>query len=299
MFWILLSLAGAAFQALGSAVSKKVLRLNDTKNVIGFVAYTFAGAIFFMISFFSSEKFWVSGLSMKFWITVAAFAVINVLAAWCLYRSLEFAELNYVMPYMTLTSLSLILPPMFFLGEIPTLGSVFGMTIIVAGAILMNRTKMQLTSDEFSLRASNRKGLKYFMVTALCYTILPTLAKIAVQESSVLFASVICHLLVGFGFLLLLIFRNEWRKIALLSPRKNPAHLALVLVIGLIAVGENGSINMALSQASVAQVFAIKRLMPFFAFLIGYFYFNERDDLWKKIAATALMIVGAMATILL
>jgi uncharacterized membrane protein len=64
-------------------------------------------------------------------------------------------------------------------------------------------------------------------------------------------------------------------------------------------VAENGTINLALHMAPVAQVFAIKRTMPLFAFLIGFLYFREQNEIPKKILATALMVVGAILTILL
>jgi uncharacterized membrane protein len=141
--------------------------------------------------------------------------------------------------------------------------------------------------------------LKYFFVTDVCFTVLPTFGKIAIQESSVLFASMLSHFMVGFCFLIVLVRTKEWGLLRNISSIQKRAFFAGVIVMGLIHFSENGSINLAMSQAPVAQVFAIKRLMPFFAFLIGFLYFKERDNLPKKIAATALMVAGAIATILL
>ncbi len=45
---------------------------------------------------------------------------------------------------------------------------------------------------------------------------------------------------------------------------------------------------------NVAYVMAIKRLMPFFAFIIGYFYFKEHTHVQRKIWATLLMVAGAI-----
>jgi len=299
MIWVLLSLCGAFFQALGSAVSKTALRMHDRKYMVGFVSYSVAGVVFLLLHYFTSGSFWMDGLTGNFWITIASFAVLNGLGAWFLYQALEFSELNYVMPFMTLTSLSLVIPPIFLLGEIPSVGSLFGIILIVCGAMLMNYSKRELTSDEFLQRTLNRKGLKYFLVTAVCFTILPTLAKVAIQGSSVLFASFITEISTAFVFLLIILFKNEWKYFREFFSEKNRKFFALVLLIGLIYVGENGTINLALKTAPVAQVFAIKRMMPLFAFLIGFFYFREREDGGKKILATALMVAGAIATILL
>ncbi len=298
MLWMILSLCGAFFQALGSAVSKRTLRIKDYKNFVGFVSYTFAGIIFFAINFISSGIFWVGGLSLRFWLIIFSFSLINALGAWFLYRALEFSELNYIMPFMTFTSLTLIIPPIFMLGEIPSLGSISGMILIVSGAILINHKKEKSTPDEIVEQSLNRRGLKYFLVTAICFTILPTHAKMMVQESSVLFASGLSQIFTGFSFLIFIVIQKQWNEFRALSWSRNRSFFIGMIAIGIIYVCENGSINLALSMAPVAQVFAIKRLMPFFAFLIGFFYFKERDALPKKMIATTLMVVGAIATIL-
>jgi uncharacterized membrane protein len=54
----------------------------------------------------------------------------------------------------------------------------------------------------------------------------------------------------------------------------------------------------AMDSAKVSYVFSIKRIMPLFAFLIGYFYFHERKDILRKIIATILMVAGAILTTL-
>ncbi|MFA6565412.1 MAG: DMT family transporter [Candidatus Paceibacterota bacterium] len=282
MIWALLAFCGAFFQALGSAVFKRALRIHDRKYIVGFISYAVAGIIFFAFHYASSGSFWMRGLSEKFWIIIVLFGALNGLGAWFLYRALEFAELNYVMPFMTFTALSLIVPPIFLLGEIPSLGSVFGMALIVCGAALMNYSMRELTSDEIQRRAMNRKGLNYFLVTALCFTILPTFAKVAIQESSVWFASFLTETSTAVVFLVILLFKNEWRDFREFFVRKNRTFLMLVLLSGLIYVGENGTINTALHMAPVAQVFAIKRTMPLFAFLIGLFTSASRATSRKK-----------------
>lgn len=299
MIWALFSLFGAFFQALGSALSKKVLQIHDSENVIGFVSYTVAGVLFYVLYIFSSGAFWMDTLSVKFWWIFSILALTQFLGAWFLYRSLQFAELNYVMPFMTLTSLSLVIPPIFLLGEIPSVGSLFGIMLIVVGALFMSHAKGELSPSNAERRALNLRGLKYFFVTALCFTILPTFVKMAIQESSVLFTSFLSHAFVGFCFLVYLLWKKEGHDLKGTSLKKYRMFFLGTLVVGIIHVLENGSINLALSLAPVAQVFAIKRLMPLFAFFIGFFYFHERDEVPKKILSTILVVTGAIVTILL
>ena len=293
MNWILLSLIGALSQAAGSAFKKKALQTPGMNNVIGFVSFVFAGIIFWALFMANSGTLWADGLTLKFWHAMFWYAGLNVLAVYYMYKALDIAEFNYLMPFMTLTSLLLIIPPIFLLGEIPSVKSIGGIALIVGGAIIMSWHKRGNGKEEVQ-RKSNRKGVLYFLITALCFTIAPTAAKITIQESSVLFSSLVVHLAIGFGFLLLLFIFREMPKLPEAISKNNRKLLFAILIAGTIIVIENGSINLALKNTEVAYVFAIKRLMPLFAFLIGIIYFKERAEIAKKILATALMVAGAV-----
>jgi uncharacterized membrane protein len=92
-----------------------------------------------------------------------------------------------------------------------------------------------------------------------------------------------------------MIFTKELKKVlCVVKGGEFSTFRNIILFVGCIIVLENGSINMALADGQVASVMAIKRLMPFFAFLIGYFYFKEQKDIRKKILATILLIIGSV-----
>jgi drug/metabolite transporter (DMT)-like permease len=67
-----------------------------------------------------------------------------------------------------------------------------------------------------------------------------------------------------------------------------------VTVAGLAIALSQWGISNALLLAPVAYVMSVKRLMPMFAFAIGYFFFHERTNTARKLAATMVMIVGAL-----
>ena len=71
-----------------------------------------------------------------------------------------------------------------------------------------------------------------------------------------------------------------------------------LLLVGAVMSVEHISINSAFTLADVSYVMAIKRTMPFFAFVIGYAYFKEREHAKRKLMATALMIAGAILIVL-
>ena len=288
-------MCGALFQALGAAINKKSLQKTSTNNLVGFVTFTVAGLAFLAVYFFSNESFGLENLSVHFWEMMAWYAGLNIVAYWFMYRALNLAEFNHLMPFMALVSISVIIPPIFMLGEIPTAAGLFGIILIVIGAITMNYKKNILKNANNQKHKDNRKGALYFLVTAICFTFTSTLAKVTIKESSVLFSSLMVHLLIGAGFLLMLIAYKEFGKIksAILKPELRPLLFGMI-VVGLVVFIENGTVNTAFTMAPVASVMAIKRIMPLFAFLIGLFYFKERSDLKKKIIATALMVAGAI-----
>lgn len=296
MSWMILSILGAFFQATGAAIKKKALQVPGMNNSIGFISFTVAGLIFGALYFFQTGTLWHDNLTMRFWEGMFWYAGLNIVAVWFLYRALDISEFSYLMPFMTLTSLSVIIPPYFILGEIPSMVSFFGIALVVIGALAINyepQKSVDLTQSE-KKKKNNRRGLMYFIATAICFTITPTAAKIAVLESSVLFASFLVHILIGSGFLVMIVVFKEMGKLKeVFGKASRRILLGGIILAGIVIVAENGVINAALGMEKVAYVMAIKRLMPVFAFLISIFYFKEKYNLRKKFLATILMVAGA------
>ncbi|MCX6765900.1 MAG: EamA family transporter, partial [Candidatus Moranbacteria bacterium] len=221
---------------------------------------------------------------------------LNILAVYFLYKALDIADLSYLMPYMTLTSLTLIVPPIIILGEVPSLLGFIGIFLVVIGAIIMEIKKKARSLDSENTAKKNRRGLMYFLVTAGCFTITPTALTLAIRESSVLFTSFLSHLLIGIGFIaLIVVFRETERAKEIYSDKSaRKSFFGAVILAGLSIAIANTSINAALDVQKVAYVMGVKRLMPFFAFVIGLLYFKERTNLKKKMLATALMVAGAI-----
>ena len=305
MNWMIFAFFGAIFQAFESAIKKKALQVKGMNNVVAVIAFFVAGALF-ALAYFLQEKTLMPthNLSHLFWNALIFGVVLNIVAVWFNYKALDVAQLSYLMPFMTLTSLSLIIPPMILLGEYPSRTSLLGILIIVFGAILMDWKKnISLSMEELKQRKNNRKGVLYFLATAACYTFTPTLSKITVVESgSVLFASYLTHLLIAIGFIPLIfltpIGRNYGESMKNIKSNlcaKSAWKFFIAIFFAGVAIAiANGSTNHALQFASVSSVFAIKRTMPLFAFVLGVLYFKERNNLSQKIIATTIMIIGAV-----
>lgn len=297
--WIFYSLLGAFFQASEMAIKKKALKTKGANNFIAFAAFTIA-AIFFAVFLLlqTGALFPDHTLSSKFWIAIAIAVTVNVVATYFLYKALDLSELSYLMPFMTLTSLTIIIPPMILFHEYPSVSGVFGILVMVLGAFIMDYKKTKLSEAEILAHKQNRKGLLYFLITAACFTISPSVTKLAVVESSPLFATFLIHLLMGAAFGIFILALGEKARIKnIFQNFKNNELRNFSVAIFLAAISiavSNISINYAYQFQNVAYVMAIKRVMPFFAFLIGLFYFKERTDLKRKMLATALMVAGAI-----
>ncbi|EKD46411.1 MAG: Drug/Metabolite Transporter (DMT) Superfamily [uncultured bacterium] len=305
MNWILFAFLGAMFQAVESAIKKKALQTKGMNNVVAFVAYLTAGISFALMYFLKDGTLLsANNLSGTFWGSLAFLVVLNIIGVWFAYKALDLAELSYLMPFMTLTSLSLIIPPMILLGEFPSRTSLLGIVVVVIGAISMEwKRGKHLSLEDLERNKNNRKGVLFFLGTALCYTFTPALAKVTIVESgSVLFASYVTHLLMAMGFVLWIFFmpiverKKESLKIIMQNLTGSGARNFLLASIfaGIAIAISNGAINYALQFESVSSVFAIKRTMPLFAFMIGVFYFKEKRNLKQKIVATLIMVAGAI-----
>lgn len=279
--------------------------MRGLNNFIAFFSFIFAGFLLGVVFYFQNGSlFFEINNPQRFWQGIFWVVLPNVLAVYFLYKALEIADLSYLMPFMTLTSVFIIIPPIFLLGEIPSRGGVAGIFTIVAGAILMEFRKKKSVDENIvdyeNKKRNNRRGLIYFLVTAACYVIIFVSTKIVVIESSPLAASFFISLLISACFIPIVFLSGEWVRIKETVSKSNIGKkliVTLMLAGGIIAV-EDISINLALVVTDVSYVMAIKRTMPFFAFIIGYLYFKEREHLKRKLMATALMVAGAILIVL-
>ena len=303
--WVLLSLIGAFSQALGMAVTKKAVHVPGTRNFIAATSFLIGGLFMVLVFLFEGKAIWPkNSLSIAFWYWMFWTILLNILSVFFLYKALRLAELNYLTPFMTLTSLSIIIPPIILLKEFPSPLGLSGIALVAVGALAMDyrRKKKELSAEDEEQERNNRLGKLYFIGTALCYTISPATTKMAINESSGTFTALAMQLILGAAFVIFILLFRETKKIKRIfrNFQKNQRikFLIALAIIGLTVAASNWTINVAMETAKVSYVFSIKRIMPLFAFLIGYFYFHERKNLWRKLIATGLMVTGAVLTTL-
>jgi drug/metabolite transporter (DMT)-like permease len=244
--WILLSLSGAFSQALGMAVTKKAVNVPGTRNFIAATSFLIGAAFMLLVYFFERKTIWPdNGLSIAFFHWMFWTMLVNILSVFFLYKALRLAELNYLMPFMTLTSLTIIIPPIILLNEFPSPLGVAGIALVAIGALAMDyrRKKKGLSAEDAEQERNNRLGKLYFIGTALCYTISPATTKMMINESSSLFTTFSLQVMLGLAFVIFMVLFREKKKIkrifASFSHNQKIKYLIALLVIGLTVVISN------------------------------------------------------------
>lgn len=289
MTWIFLSLLAAFGQALAWALKKKTLETQGINNIIGTLSFLVAGltlGAFWLLQ----GKPWPNFTQSQFLIPLGVMVLGNIIAVWAAYRALDKGSFSHLMPLMAMTALLIVPIEYFFRGVIPTGWQLAGITVIIAGACLLQGIKREKV---------NPAVYCYFGITLLSYSFMPVFQALTVDATGDgLFAAAVIHLGVGLGFIPLILLSKEYQVFgALASQAKLHKVLWFILASGLV-VGflENGPATIALEQANASEVFALKRTMPFFALLLGAFFFRERITP-RHIWATALLVIGSAGVV--
>jgi drug/metabolite transporter (DMT)-like permease len=287
MEWVWLSLLAAFGQAFGWALKKKALNNLGLNNVVGFVSYTVAALTLTLTWVFFDTTDIV--LTDAFWGAMGALIVLNIIAVWAGFKALDRSNLSALMPFMSLTAVAIVPVEYVLRGLLPNLPQIFGILVIVVGAIVVTTKK--------ALSPNALMGAGYFALTLLCYSITSPLQGVTVTESgSGLLAAAIFHAGIALGFIPIVILTQEYRTMNAMRGQSSRPWLHILgwmACAGLAsALLENGPINVALESGTASEVFALKRTMPFFALIIGILMFDERITR-RQMIGTALLVVGS------
>lgn len=290
MDWIFLSFLAAFGQAFGWALKKKTLENKGVNNTLVAVSFFSAGII--LVIMWGVQSDWiVPAMTERFILATMIVIVLNIVAAWAGYRALNKAALSTLMPFIALTSLAIVPVEYLLRGILPSPLQIVGMVVVIAGAILFAAKKLP---GKEALAAAG-----YFAVTLLCYSVTAPFMAVAVEESgSGLFSATVFHLGIAVGFIPLMVRAKESGVVSMLRTNGEWKKILWLMIAtgGVIALLENGPATIALETAKASEVFAIKRVMPFFALILGIIMFGEKVTR-RHIAGTALLVLGSMCII--
>jgi drug/metabolite transporter (DMT)-like permease len=288
--WIGLSLLSATGQALGWALKKKVLSDSQVNNILGCISFFAAGIILLLMWGFTAS--WhVPLLTTRFVVASVVVIILNVIAFWAAYKALDVSDFSALMPFISLTALTIVPIELVLRGVLPTGLQIIGMTFVIIGSLIFHLRTLPT--------ATSRRAIAYFGVTLVCFSITSPLGAVVVDEcGSGLFAAMTFHIGIGFGFIPLLLTSNQRKVVREFLHRRDLWKLTGFMVVSgiVLAALENGPATVALQYADASEVFALKRTMPLFSLLLGRFLFREQITL-RKITGTLLLVAGSFVVI--
>jgi drug/metabolite transporter (DMT)-like permease len=281
MTWFLLSLAAALGVATADALTKRYFS-DLTPYRMGVVRILAIAPWMILTLFFLPSVV----PDQTFWLAIAAALPLEVLAFFLYMRALKLSPLSLSLPFLAFTPVFMILTGRFILDETITAGGALGIGLIVAGAYVLNLSKMK-TGLLGPLRAVIHEPGSWIMLSiSFLYAFTAPIGKIAILHSNPWFFAAVYNLVLTVIIVSLWPMQGRWAGLPGIFSRPSP-----MLLLGLVASMENFCHMMAIAQVEAAYMIAIKRISLLFGVLYGAWWFGEQDIL-ERLAGAAIMIAG-------
>lgn len=228
----------------------------------------------------------------EFWLYCFVGGLLGALGNGYLIKALQYGDLSVLGPinsYKSVVSLLIAIP---FLGELPNVWGVTGISLVVGGSYFI----LDTLPERFSWKALKRPEIK-FRVFAMLLTAVEAIfiKKIILLSSPNISFMVWCFFNAFFSFGLLYVFGVKPKvEITLLRKKHIPFYLLLILCIGVMQFATNYSF----ANMPVAHALAIFQLSSVVSVALGYRIFHEKG-IGRKFVGAIVMIAGAVVIILM
>jgi drug/metabolite transporter (DMT)-like permease len=286
MYWYVLAIISAFFEALYYTLIKKLVRKEDIRVIASGVFLT--GAV---ILFSASLVRGIPEIGTQFYSSVFVTGILNVFAVVLYFRALKKTDISLSLPMLSFTPLFLIVTSFLILGELPSYVGGMGILLIVSGSYVIN-----MSTDHKELfypiqQILRNNGVLDMLGVAFIFSISANYNKIAVLNSDPILSSAGIFLVTAVPFL---VYAKTTGENIIRSHKKVWGWvLATGLVISLTAV----LINIALTMQIVPYVISLKRLAVLFAVIFGGVIFHEKH-IARRLIGTLIMLAGAIIIVL-
>lgn len=286
MIWFFLSLA-AALSIAARDVSIKTYEDLDPLEIA-------ALELFWALPYFLLGCLLVETptLDRTFWWAFMFAIPINI-SAYILYLyAIKISPISLSVPFLAFTPAFMILTGFFILAETITIWGGLGIGLIVLGAYVLHCKKNQAGFFVPFSSFLREKGSWFMLIVAILFAFAAVIGKKAMLHSSPLFFSYFFFLVFNMTVLLglLLLGKNDWRKIIRHTPRG--IWLGSLLMIHISFHG------LAISMATAVYMVAIKRSSIVFSVLLSWFILKETDIRYRGFG-TLMMFAGMLCITLL
>jgi drug/metabolite transporter (DMT)-like permease len=228
------------------------------------------------------DQTWIT--DTRYWPPAVTSMAMNALANVLFMRSVQLSPLSRTVPFLSLTPVISAVAAIPLLGEVPGSMHWAGISLVVAGALVLNSD----LSDSWWKSISHEKGAPYMIAVAFLWAFSTALDKRALGHASP--ASHAFLLSGGSATILLAWVLSRGKQGELRAVAKAPKGL-LAALIGL-AVAALALQMLALQWLWVAVVETLKRAFGVFGSVVfGRLFFGEPITS-RKVAAVILMVAG-------
>lgn len=284
--WLVYSILATTASTTRSLLSKKVVTdVNEYAGLWTFILFGFLVSVVYLVY----SGFTISNPS--FWYVIALRLVIDSFAVIAYYKALKIEEVTFISPLLALSPILIAIFSYFINNQIPTPVALWGMALIVLGAIILMVGKI-----DFRNFRSNRqlfRSAAYIGITLVLWSLASAIHKVGISASSpatYFFVSYLGFVII-FTLLALKICPQDMKKA--LNPKYRKINVANGLALGL----DQTFTLTAIGLGVVAYVEAIKSSSLMFTTLLAFIFLNEKVT-WMKIFSIIIIFVGLLCIIL-
>lgn len=287
--WFLgLMLGGTLALAISDVLKRKYLKEGIDDQALLVITSSFIGILLLLVLFIVGFPEVKDG----FWFAIAITVPLNLISQNLFIQAFKYSDASLIAP------LRLIIPPLvivtgfLFLNESPSMMGVIGIFVTMAGLWFLLERREQRDSQKSHFFD---KGVVYGLAGSVLFAISFPFDKIAVVQSSALFATFVIFSCLAVLTFLFNVLRE--RKFASIIFHSLTSHFGANILISVFSSIGLVMTNHALNYSLAAYASSLKRLQALWTVLIAGQFLKEKD-MSRRVVATLLMCVGILLSVL-
>jgi drug/metabolite transporter (DMT)-like permease len=297
----ILILVGAISMAIWSALNASYIR-KGVDHETGWSSTFVLGGSFLSVSLYLLLFWiilWMLGivsfpLNSVFWVSLSITVVLNILFEFFRFRAYSVAHLGSVSPFSAISPALSIISSWFILREVPTIGAVCGILLIMISIYVLHIRKGEGFFGPFRSVWTNQ-GSRLAFLAAIPPALSIVFDKKAIIASDPISFSLCAVFFIGCGAYLIDIYSQGKEKfmeqIKLVKTKK-------FLQIGFFHFVTIASFNSALLFDVTPNISALRRIVIIFEVLFGYIILKQKEDMRRRVMVSIGVVIGVMFIIL-
>lgn len=287
MNWFWYALLCAFFLATSDVFAKKALRDVD-EYVVAWGRLIWAAP--FILCLFPFAE--VPVITTKFWWVVIILLPVETTALILYTKAIKLSPLSVTTPFLGLTPVFLIGTSFLILGEMTDTSGFFGILLVTWGAYMLHIRDAKSGLLGPVRAVLKERGAVLMVIVALIYSITSILGKIASQNSSPLFFTMLYVVIVPVVLFPLVYAKSSWTGIR--QAFRKPSFILLGFFYGLSMLCH----MQAIVLTEVPYMIAVKRTSLLFSILYGCMIFKE-ERFFERAGGGLLILAGIACIVLL